>query len=133
MWHPNERKFFYFINKFFYFTFLMVISMSVIYFILLGNSFILIGNSFILLGNSFFFAFIWILCILVWYYGIEDHWVKFYYPNKMMMKSGLEFFFEILPCTLRNCKCIFYFIERMIIAKVTNSVTKITNLAHGGI
>jgi hypothetical protein len=31
----------------------MVISLSVISFILLGNSFILLGNSFILLGNYF--------------------------------------------------------------------------------
>ena len=75
MWHHNERKLFYFIRKFFYFTFLMVISLSVISFILLGHSFILLGN-----------YFIWILCILVWYYGIKDHlWVILHLYNEKLL------------------------------------------------
>ena len=82
MWHPNERKFFYFIRKFFYFTFFMVISLSVISFILLGNSFILLGNYFILL----LFGFYAFLCdtmglktILWWYYifTMKSYYMKF--------------------------------------------------------
>ena len=51
---------------------------------------------------------------------------------KMLVKSGLEIFFEISPCgshfqTFSSNS--FYFMERR---KITNSVTKITIFPHGG-
>ena len=75
MWHPNERRFFYFVRKFFYFTFVIVISLSVISFILLGNYFILL-----------LFGFYVFLCdtmglktILWWYYifTMKSYYMKF--------------------------------------------------------
>ena len=90
MWHPNERKFFYSIRKFFYFTFLMVISLSVISFILLGNSFILLGNSFILL----LFGFYAFLCVTM---GLKTIWWRYYI---FTMKSYfMTFSFLLLSIT----------------------------------
>ena len=67
--------------------------------------------------------------------GFLDHWVKFYHfwPKHDDEKWSGKNIFEIFPCALSNYKHIFYFIHRRIFAKVTNSVTKITIFAHGGI
>ena len=52
-----------------------------------------------------------------------------------MMKSGLEkiFFWNSLTFALMNYKNTFYFIDRRIFAKITNSVAKITLFPHDGI
>ena len=78
MWHPNEKKIFYFIRKFFYLTFSMVRlyrSMSYISFILLGK------------------FFIWIFMHFVWYYGIKDHLVVIL---NLYLENLMHYFFSVL-------------------------------------
>ena len=59
--------------------------------------------------------------------------MKFYHFWPDDEKWSRKNIFEILPFALRNYEHIFYFIERRIFAKVTNSVKKETIFAHGGI
>ena len=78
MWHPNEKKLFYFIRKFFHLTFLMVRlyrSMSYISFILLGK------------------FFIWIFMHFVWYYGIKDNLVVIL---NLYLENLMHYFFSVL-------------------------------------
>ena len=116
MWHSNERKFFYLIRKFFDF---------------IRKFFYFLRKFFYLIRKLFYFAFIWILCILLWYYGIKEHlvvilgipWYMINSPTFYLVKMeygwnstifGLlknddeklsrKNIFEILPCTLRNYK-----------------------------
>ena len=90
-------------EKILLFYFFMVISLSVISFILLGNSFILLGNSFILLGNYFIFilfGFYAFLCntmelkIIWWWYYIFT--MKSYYMTFSFLLLSITNFGKFL-------------------------------------